>query len=133
MARKMIHDFCGMKQAREEITWSTVYDYPTAQFVEGAGLDMVLVGDSLGMCVYGYSSTIPVTMDQCVVHREAVRRGAPNTFVVGDMPFMSHQSPVGKAVPSPGPAHAAAEEYARTACARPPPPPSWEPGPRVVP
>lgn len=54
-------------------------------------MDMILVGDSLGMCVYGYESTVPVTMDQCIVHCEAVRRGAPNTFVMGDMPFMSYQ------------------------------------------
>ncbi|MEE9398823.1 MAG: 3-methyl-2-oxobutanoate hydroxymethyltransferase, partial [Dehalococcoidales bacterium] len=67
------------------------YDYPTAQFEEWAGIDMILVGDSMGMCVYGYSGTIPVTMDQCIVHTEAVRRGAPNTFVMGDMPFLSYQ------------------------------------------
>ena len=54
-------------------------------------MDMLLVGDSLGMCVYGYPGTVPVTMDQCIVHCEAVRRAAPNTFVVGDMPFMSYQ------------------------------------------
>jgi 3-methyl-2-oxobutanoate hydroxymethyltransferase len=52
---------------------------------------MILVGDSLGMCVYGYPGTVPVTMDQCIVHSEAVRRGAPNAFVVGDMPFGSYQ------------------------------------------
>jgi 3-methyl-2-oxobutanoate hydroxymethyltransferase len=52
---------------------------------------MLLVGDSLGMCVYGYSGTVPVTMDQCILHCEAVRRGAPDTFIVGDMPFMSYQ------------------------------------------
>ncbi len=54
-------------------------------------MDMLLVGDSLGMCVYGYEGTVPVTMDQCIVHCEAVRRAAPNTFVMGDMPFMSYQ------------------------------------------
>jgi 3-methyl-2-oxobutanoate hydroxymethyltransferase len=53
---------------------------------------MILVGDSLGMCVYGYKGTVPVTMDQCIVHCDAVRRGAPNTFIVGDMPFMSYQT-----------------------------------------
>jgi len=93
MSRKklMIHDFYRMKKDGEKIAWLTSYDYPTAQFAEAAGLDMILVGDSLGMCVYGYESTVPVTMDQCIVHCEAVRRGAPNTFVVGDMPFMSYQ------------------------------------------
>jgi 3-methyl-2-oxobutanoate hydroxymethyltransferase len=102
MAKKMIHEFYRMKQAGERITWITAYDYPTAQFVEAAGLDMILVGDSLGMCVYGYPSTIPVTMDQCIVHCEAVRRGAPNTFVIGDMPFMSYQSSVEKATENAG-------------------------------
>ncbi len=102
MAKKMIHEFYRMKQAGEKITWITAYDYPMAQFVEAAGLDMILVGDSLGMCVYGYPSTIPVTMDQCIVHCEAVRRGAPNTFVIGDMPFMSYQSSVEKAVENAG-------------------------------
>lgn len=94
----MIHDFYRMKEAGEKICWLTSYDYPTAQFAEAAGMDMILVGDSLGMCVYGYSSTVPVTMDQCIVHCEAVRRGAPNTFVVGDMPFLSYQTSVAEAV-----------------------------------
>ena len=89
--KKAIHDFYRMKTSGENVTWLTSYDFPTAQFAEAAGLDMILVGDSLGMCVYGYKGTVPVTMDQCIVHCEAVRRGAPNTFVVGDMPFMSYQ------------------------------------------
>jgi 3-methyl-2-oxobutanoate hydroxymethyltransferase len=89
--KKMIHDFYRMKKEGEKITWLTCYDYPTAQFEEAAGIEMILVGDSMGMCVYGYESTVPVTMDQCIVHCEAVRRGAPNTFVIGDMPFMSYQ------------------------------------------
>ncbi len=87
----MLHDFYQMKRAGEKITWITAYDYPTAQFAESAGMEMILVGDSLGMCVYGYDGTVPVTMDQCIVHCEAVRRAAPNTFVVGDMPFGSYQ------------------------------------------
>jgi 3-methyl-2-oxobutanoate hydroxymethyltransferase len=90
--KKAIHDFYKMKQAGEKVTWLTSYDFPTAQFAEAAGLDMILVGDSLGMCVYGYKGTVPVTMDQCIVHCDAVRRGAPNTFIVGDMPFMSYQT-----------------------------------------
>lgn len=90
--KKAIHDFYKMKKNGEKVTWLTSYDYPTAQFAEAAGLDMILVGDSLGMCVYGYKGTVPVTMDQCIGHCDAVRRGAPNTFVVGDMPFMSYQA-----------------------------------------
>ncbi len=100
--KKMIHDFYRMKQAGEKITFLTAYDYPTAQFAEAAGLDMLLVGDSLGMCVYGYNGTVPVTMDQMIYHAEAVRRGAPNTFVIGDMPFMSYQSSLEKAVENAG-------------------------------
>lgn len=89
--KKTIHDFYAMKKAGEKVTWLTAYDFPTAQFAQAAGLDMLLVGDSLGMCVYGYKGTIPVTMDQCLLHCEAVHRGAPDTFIVGDMPFMSYQ------------------------------------------
>jgi 3-methyl-2-oxobutanoate hydroxymethyltransferase len=92
MPKKSIHDFFKMKAEGRKVTWLTSYDFPTAQFAEAAGLDMLLVGDSLGMCVYGYKGTVPVTMDQCIVHCDAVRRGAPNTFVMGDMPFMSYQA-----------------------------------------
>lgn len=102
MSKKSIIDFRKMKASGEKIAWLTSYDFPTAQFAEAAGMDMILVGDSLGMCVYGYSGTIPVTMDQCIVHSEAVRRGAPNTFVIGDMPFMSYQTSVEKAVENAG-------------------------------
>lgn len=96
--KKSIFDFYKMKAAGEKVTWLTSYDYPTAQFAEAADLDMILVGDSLGMCVYGYQSTVPVSMDQCIVHSEAVRRGAPNTFVVGDMPLGSYQASDAEAV-----------------------------------
>jgi 3-methyl-2-oxobutanoate hydroxymethyltransferase len=84
-------DLQKMKRDGEKLTWLTAYDYPTARFAEDAGLEMLLVGDSLGMCVYGYEGTLPVTMDQCIVHCQAVRRGAPHTFVMGDMPFLSYQ------------------------------------------
>ncbi|MCP3945122.1 MAG: 3-methyl-2-oxobutanoate hydroxymethyltransferase [Desulfobacteraceae bacterium] len=96
--KKAIHDFYQMKKSKEKVTWLTSYDFPTAQFAQKAGLDMILVGDSLGMCVYGYKGTIPVTMDQCILHCDAVRRGAPDTFIVGDMPFMSYQISDSKAV-----------------------------------
>jgi 3-methyl-2-oxobutanoate hydroxymethyltransferase len=102
MAKKSIIDFRKMKAQGEKVAYLTSYDFPTAQFAEAAGIDMILVGDSLGMCVYGYPGTIPVTMDQMIVHAEAVRRGAPNTFVVGDMPFMSYQSSIEKAVENAG-------------------------------
>jgi 3-methyl-2-oxobutanoate hydroxymethyltransferase len=90
--KKSIQDFYAMKEKGEQITYITSYDYPTATFAERAGIDMILVGDSLGMCVYGYEGTMPVTMDQMIWHTEAVRRGAPNTFVIGDMPFLSYQT-----------------------------------------
>lgn len=104
MAKKKlsINDLYKIKAEGGKITWLTSYDFPTAQFAEAAGLDMLLVGDSLGMCVYGYSSTVPVTMDQCIMHSDAVRRGAPNTFVIGDMPFLSYQTSNEKAVDNAG-------------------------------
>jgi 3-methyl-2-oxobutanoate hydroxymethyltransferase len=100
--KKSVLDFGDMKKNGQKITFLTAYDYPTAQFAEEAGLDMLLVGDSLGMCVYGYKGTIPVVMDQMIFHADAVRRGAPNTFVIGDMPFMSYQSSLEKAVENAG-------------------------------
>ena len=101
--KKTILDFQKMKKASEKVTWLTAYDFPTAQFAEKAGMDMLLVGDSMGMCVYGYDAgTMPVTMDQCIVHTEAVRRGAPKTFVMGDMPFLSYQTTEADAVRNAG-------------------------------
>ncbi len=101
--KKNVLDFQQMKQVGEKVAWLTSYDFPTAQFAEKAGMDMILVGDSMGMCVYGYTGgTMPVTMDQCIVHSEAVRRGAPNTFVIGDMPFLSYQTTPADAVRNAG-------------------------------
>ncbi|UCD42045.1 MAG: 3-methyl-2-oxobutanoate hydroxymethyltransferase [Chloroflexota bacterium] len=76
----------------EPITWLTCYDYPTAHLQEQAGVDMILVGDSLGMTMLGYDSTLPVTMDDMIRHTQAVRRGAPTAFLFGDMPYMSYQA-----------------------------------------
>lgn len=87
-----------MKEQGEAVVWVTAYDYITAQLAEQADMDMILVGDSLGMCIYGYPGTIPVTMDQCIYHCEAVRRAAPNTFIIGDMPFGSYQVNADEAV-----------------------------------
>lgn len=86
----------------EQITWLTGYDYPTAHFQDQAGIDMILVGDSLGMTMLGYDSTLPVTMDDMIRHTGAVRRGAPNAFVIGDMPYMSYQPSVETAVRNAG-------------------------------
>ncbi len=103
MKKKMTRfDLQTMKTSGKKAVWVTSYDYWTAQFAEKAGMDMILVGDSLGMCIYGYGGTLPVTMDQCIYHSEAVRRGAPNTFVIGDMPFLSYQVNVDEAVRNAG-------------------------------
>ncbi|WP_210365452.1 3-methyl-2-oxobutanoate hydroxymethyltransferase [Bacillus sp. REN3] len=87
---KQTTDFLKMKQSGNKIVMVTAYDYPSAKHAEQAEADMILVGDSLGMVVLGYDSTIPVTMDDMVHHAKAVRRGASNTFIVVDMPFMSY-------------------------------------------
>jgi 3-methyl-2-oxobutanoate hydroxymethyltransferase len=85
MAEKKLtrFDLQKIKDAHETAVWITAYDYWTAQFAEKAGMDMILVGDSLGMCIYGYEGTIPVTMDQCIYHSEAVRRGPPIPLLSG--------------------------------------------------
>lgn len=98
-------DLQNMKDSGEKAVWITAYDYWNASFAEKAGMDMILVGDSLGMCVYGYEGTVPVTMDQCIWHCEAVRRGASKTFIVGDMPFLSYQVSVEEAVRNAGRFH----------------------------
>lgn len=85
-----IRDFQKMKQADEKITMMTAYDYPSASQVETAGTDTILVGDSLGMVVLGYASTTQVTVADMIHHAKAVKRGAPDTFIVVDMPFMSY-------------------------------------------
>lgn len=95
--KKTILDFLEMKRGGDKMTFLTAYDFHIASIQEQIGVDMILVGDSVGMAVYGYSwGTIPVTMDQMIYHTEAVRRGAPNTFIIGDMPFLSyHESTAG--------------------------------------
>ena len=91
MGRKTIPDFVKMAKEGDKVTWITGYDYLTAKYEERAGMDMILVGDSLGMVQLGYETTFPVTMEDCIRCCQAVRRGAPNTFIVGDMPYMSYQ------------------------------------------
>ncbi len=102
MNKKTVLDFAEMKSRRGKVTFLTAYDFPTAMLAERSGIDMLLVGDSLGMCVYGYEGTLPVTMDQMIVHSQAVRRGAPKTYVIGDMPFLSYQKNVDEAVQNAG-------------------------------
>jgi 3-methyl-2-oxobutanoate hydroxymethyltransferase len=86
-----ITDLRDKKRAGKKITMLTAYDYPTARLVDEAGIDGILVGDSLGMVVLGYDSTVPVTMDEMIHHAKAVRRGTKYAFLIGDMPFMSYQ------------------------------------------
>lgn len=81
-----------MKEEGKKAALLSIYDYPHARLADRAGLDIIIVGDSLGMTVLGYKNTLPVTMDQIVSHASAVRRGTDNIFVIGDMPFMSYQS-----------------------------------------
>ena len=89
--RGSIPRFLEMKRQGEKIVALTAYDFLFARLVEEAEVDILLVGDSLGQVVLGYSSTIPVTLEEMIHHGKAARRGAPNTFMVLDMPFMSYQ------------------------------------------
>ena len=93
MTGKTVEQFRTMKAAGEKIAMLTAYDYPTAKFVADAGVDMVLVGDSLGMVVLGFKSTRDVTMEIMLTHVAAARRGAPNTHLVADMPYRSFDLP----------------------------------------
>lgn len=86
-----IHDLRARKERGERFAMLTAYDYLTAQVLDEAGIPVLLVGDSLGMVMLGYDSTVPVTMDEMLHHTKAVRRGARNALVVGDMPFLSYQ------------------------------------------
>ena len=86
----------------QPISMLTCYDFPTAHFQEEAGIDMILVGDSLGMTMLGYETTLPVTMEDMIRHAQAVRRGAPTAWLIGDMPYMSYQPSVETAIRSAG-------------------------------
>ncbi len=100
--RITIADIREMKQKRERIPMLTAYDYVTAKMVDESGVPLILVGDSLGMVMLGYQSTIPVTMDEMVHHTKAVVRGANNALVVGDMPFMTYHISVSDALRNAG-------------------------------
>ena len=91
MKRITTRSIVEKKEKGEKITVLTAYDYPTARLIDEAGIDIVLVGDSLGEVVLGMESTLPVTMDMMVHHASAVTRGVEHALVVGDMPFMSYQ------------------------------------------
>jgi 3-methyl-2-oxobutanoate hydroxymethyltransferase len=92
----------SQKQSGEKITMLTAYDYTTACIADECGVNSILVGDSLGMVMLGYDTTLPVTMEDMIHHTKAVSRGAKNAFIVGDMPFMSYQTSVYDAVVNAG-------------------------------
>ncbi|MEN3043397.1 MAG: 3-methyl-2-oxobutanoate hydroxymethyltransferase [Fervidobacterium sp.] len=98
MTTKKIIDMKG----KEPITMITAYDYPTAKIAYEAGIELLLVGDSLGNVLLGYDSTIPVTMEDMLIHIKAVRRAVPDAFIIGDMPFLSYEVSVEKAVENAG-------------------------------
>jgi len=102
MAKITIQTLREKKNRREPMTFLTAYDYPFAMLEQKAGIDVVLVGDSMGMVVFGYESTLPVTMDLMLPHVKAVRLGAPEVYLVGDMPYMSYQVTVSEAIRNAG-------------------------------
>ncbi len=102
MKKVTTHTLIEKKRSKQPITWLTAYDFPMAQFEEKAGIDIILVGDSIGMTTFGFDSTLPVTMDLLLPHTRAVRKGAPNVFLIGDMPYMSYQVNAQEAVRNAG-------------------------------
>ena len=100
--KKTVRDIINMKAAAEKITVLTAYDYSTASLLDSCGVDMVLVGDSLGMVMLGYDSTVPVTMEEMLHHARAAGRGVKKAVLVGDMPFLSYQAGVDEAIKNAG-------------------------------
>jgi 3-methyl-2-oxobutanoate hydroxymethyltransferase len=100
--KKTLQYFQQKKERGEPITMLTGYDYSTAVFLDRSGIDAILVGDSLGMVVLGYENTLPVTMDDMLIHCRAVARGARSAMLIGDMPFMSYQTSVQEAIRNAG-------------------------------
>lgn len=91
--KRTITEIRESKTSGEKMVYTSVPDYTSAQWAEAAGVDVCVVGDSLAMIAHGHKSTIPATMDMMVMHAQAVRRGAPNTFVLGCMPYQSYHTP----------------------------------------
>jgi 3-methyl-2-oxobutanoate hydroxymethyltransferase len=100
--RLTINKIQDLKTSGDKITMLTAYDYSTARLVDEAGVHLILVGDTLGMVVLGYNSTIPVTMDEMLHHIKAVVRGSATALVIGDMPFMTYQASVEEAIRNAG-------------------------------
>lgn len=93
-----INSFIKMKENNDKITCLTAYDYTSAKIIDNAGVDLILVGDSLGMVVNGYNSTLPVTLDEVIYHTKSVKRAVERAFVVADMPFGTYQTNIDEAV-----------------------------------
>jgi len=102
MGKITVNDFLRKKAEQKKISLITAYDYPFAMVADEAGIDAILVGDSLGMVVQGLDNTLPVTMDEMIYHTKMVSRAARNAMVIGDMPFMSYQAGVEDAVRNAG-------------------------------
>jgi 3-methyl-2-oxobutanoate hydroxymethyltransferase len=102
MAKITIQDFLKKKAEQKKITMLTAYDYPFAKIVDEAGIDAIIVGDSVGMVVQGLENTLPVTMDEMIYHTNIVSRAVKNAMVIGDLPFMSYQASVEEAVRNAG-------------------------------
>lgn len=100
--KKTIQYLMGKKRKGEKITRTVVYDYPMAVLVEAAGIDVINVGDSIGMVILGEDTTIRVKLDFLITHARAVRKGAPTAFIMGDMPFLSYQVSVEEAIRNAG-------------------------------
>ena len=100
--KNTVATLAAMKRNGEKISQLTCYDYSTAKLIDAAGINMILVGDSLGMTMQGYKDTLPVTVDEMIVYGRSVVRGCQDTFVVVDMPFMSYQISVEQAMQNAG-------------------------------
>jgi 3-methyl-2-oxobutanoate hydroxymethyltransferase len=102
MPKITINDLLRKKMEQKKITMLTAYDYPFARIIDEAGIDAIIVGDSLGMVVQGLENTLPVTMDEMIYHTKIVSRGVKNAMVIGDLPFMSYQASIEEAVRNAG-------------------------------
>jgi len=102
MTKISILDLQSKKQKGEKITMLTAYDYPFARLLDEAGVDSILVGDSLGMVMLGYESTLPVSMEEMLHHVKAVKKGVKRAFLIGDLPFMSYQASKEEAIKNAG-------------------------------
>jgi len=100
--KKTVLEFLKMKSNGERFSYLVLYDFTFAMLAEQSGVDMILIGDSMGNVMYGYDGTVPITMEQIIYHSGAVRRGAPNTFIVGDMPFLSYSVSIPETVANAG-------------------------------